>query len=64
MWLDVRSSNDACMVGQLYYNCITSLKFCPTIVRADRGTENGIMASAQYFLCRNHTDSLPGEKAH
>ena len=65
MWLDiVRSNNDPRVVGKLYYNCITSLKFCPTILRTDRGTENGIMASAQCFLRRNHTDSLSGDKAH
>ena len=65
MWLDiVRSNNDPRVVGKLYYNCITSLKFVPTILRTDRGTENGIMASAQCFLRRNHADSLSGDKAH
>ena len=37
---------------------------CPTLVRTDRGTENGITATIQCFLRRNHHDSLAGINAH
>lgn len=48
MWLNiVRSNNNPQVVGRLFYNCVTNLQLCPTILRTDLGTENGIMASAQ-----------------
>ncbi len=65
IWLKiVRSNNDPCVVGKLFYDAISNLQFCPTLLRTDRGTENGIMASAQSFLRQNHTDELSGLKAH
>lgn len=65
LWLEiVRSNNDPRVMGKLFFNCIKELKLCPTILRTDRGTENGIMATAQCFLRRNHPDSLSEVKAH
>ena len=65
MWLSiVRSNNDPQVVGRLFYNCVTNLQFCPTILRTDLGTENGIMASAQCFLRRNDTDTHCDVNAH
>ena len=58
MWLKiVLSNNDPQVVGRLFFDCINNLQFCPTLLRTDRGTENGIMASAQCFLRRTHTDT-------
>lgn len=39
------------------------LEGCPTIVRADRGTENCNVASLQPFLRENASDSFRGEKS-
>ena len=65
LWLEiVRSNNDPNVVGNLFLNCVNDLQFCPTVLRTDRGTENGIMATIQCFLRRNHTDSLSEVKAH
>ena len=65
MWLKIVSSNnDPQVVGRLFFDCINNLQFCPTLLRTDRGTENGIMASAQCFLRRNHTDTQCDVNAH
>ena len=65
MWLKiVPSNNDPQVVGRLFYDCINNLQFCPTLLRTDRSTENGIMASAQCFLRRNHTDTQYDVNAH
>ena len=48
LWLEiVRSNNDPRVVGKLFFNCLRKLQFCPTILRTDRGTENGIIATTQ-----------------
>ena len=65
MWLKIVSSNnDPQVVGRLFFDCINNLQFCPTLLRTDRATENGIMASAQCFLRRNHTDTQCDVNAH
>ena len=65
LWLEiVRTNNDPRVVGKLFVDCVKKLECCPTILRTDRGTENGIMAASQSFLRRDHTDSLSGVKAH
>lgn len=37
---------------------------CPTRVRCDPGTENGIIARCQMFLRKDGIDSLVGEKSY
>ena len=36
---------------------------CPTCIRADCGTENGLVAAVQYALRSYGDDSLAGEKS-
>ena len=65
LWLKiVKSNNDPRVVAKLFFSRARQLQFCPTVLRTDRGTENGIISTAQSFLRRNHPDSLSGEKAH
>ena len=65
LWLEIVSSNnDPRVVAKLFFNCVKELQFCPTVLRTDRGTENGIMATTQCFLRRNHQDSHSEVKAH
>lgn len=65
MWLKVtRSNNDPSVVGRFFLECVVETGACPTLVRTDRGTENGTMATIQCFLRRNHHDQLSGIKAH
>ena len=65
MWLEItRTNNNPHVVGKFYIDCIKRQQSCPTILRTDKGTENGIMAAAQSFLRRDHLDALSGIKAH
>ena len=65
MWLEItRSNNNPHLVGNLFLDCIKGQQGCPTRLRTDKGTENGIMAAAQCYLRRNHSDSFSGLKAH
>lgn len=65
IWLKVtKSNNDPEITAKFFMESIAEVGGCPTILRTDRGTENGIMATAQAFLRRNHDDSLAGIKAH
>ena len=65
IWLKLEmTNNDPKVIGKLFKDAITEAGGCPSILRTDRGTENGIMSSSQCFLRRNGTDSLAGLKAH
>ena len=65
MWLEiVRTNNDPRVIGELFLDCVKSLNGCPTVLRTDKGTENGLMASAQCYLRRNHRDHHNELKAH
>ena len=65
LWLRVtRSNNDPRVIGSFFVDCIQEYEGCPTLLRTDRGTENGIMATIQCYLRRNHRDGLAGLNAH
>ena len=65
MWLEItRSNNNPHVVRKLFLDCIKEQQSCPTILRTDNGTENGIMAATQSFLRRNHPDVFSRVKAH
>ena len=59
-----KSNNDPRIIGDFFLNAILERDGCPTLIRTDRGTENGIMATVQCFLRRNDTDSRSGINAH
>lgn len=50
------------MVATFKLNYIASLVGCPTVLRADRGTENTNVAFLQPFL-RHGDDAFAGEKS-
>ena len=59
IWLRVtRTNNDPNVISRFFLESIQQVGGCPTIVRTDRGTENGLMATAQCFLRRNDQDPL------
>ena len=65
MWLEiVKTNNNPHVIGKLFLDCIKEQRGCPTVLRTDRGTENGIMASAQCFLRRHHADGRRSVSAH
>ena len=65
LWLRVtRSNNDPRVIGSFFVDCIREYEGFPTLLRTDRGTENGIMANIQCYLRRNHRDGLAGLNVH
>ena len=65
LWLKVtKSNNDPRIIGDFFLNATLERDGCPTLIRTDRGTENGIMATIRCFLRRNDTDSQSGINAH
>ena len=65
LWLKLTKSNNyPRIIGDFFLNAIQERDGCPTLIRTDRGTENGIMATVQCFLRRNDTHSQSGINAH
>ena len=66
----VFQSTDASMaLAEEYRGCkfngqTRTQKLLPGISLADRGTENGLMAAMQCYLCANHQDEFSRSKAH
>ena len=51
MWLKLEmTNNDPKVIGKLFKDAITEAGGCPSILRTDRGMENGIMSSSPCFL--------------
>ena len=59
IWLKLtKSNNNPHIIASFFLESVRELQACPTLLRTDRGTENGSMATVQCFLRRNHNDSL------
>ena len=55
-WLEVAYSNNDDVMAWLpiyYTNCLSEVVVCAQVLSTDCGTENGAMAAAPMFLCRN-----------
>jgi len=64
IWLEAHATNnDPGLVGGYFVCAIGTLGGCPTILRADCGTENGVMCNIQRHLRQTDTDSFRGEKS-
>ncbi|XP_053407984.1 uncharacterized protein LOC128559679 [Mercenaria mercenaria] len=64
IWLNAYfTSSDPSVVASYYTESIKELGGCPTIVRADMGTENGIVCEFQRYLRQDDTDSFQGDKS-
>ncbi len=57
------SNSDPKLIGGYFVKAVDKLGGCPRRVRADRGTENGIMKDIQTFLRRDHPDGLADERS-
>lgn len=65
LWLLVtKTNNDPRVIGKFFVQCVRQNEGCPRLIRTDRGTENGLLATSQCFLRRNGNDSLSGFHAH
>lgn len=62
IWLEVATTNNDPKVTAWYYlNSVISLKFLPTIIRSDKGSENTLIGTLQTCLRMVHDDKLQGE---
>lgn len=65
MWLRVgRTNKNPAVTAKYYHQCVKELGGCPSQLRTDPGTENGVMAGMQCYLRADGTDALAGERAH
>jgi len=64
IWMKAYStSSDPKIIGGYFVEAIKDFGGCPRIVRADRGTENTIVAEIQRYIRRNGADPLAGDKS-
>ena len=60
LWLRVWVTNsDPGLIGRWYLEYLYESRKLPSIIRVDRGSETGIMATMQAFLRQNHGDIKP-----
>ncbi|PFX28794.1 hypothetical protein AWC38_SpisGene6501 [Stylophora pistillata] len=60
LWLRVWVTNsDPKLIGRWYLEYLYESRKMPSIIRVDRGSETGIMATKQAFLRQNHGDIEP-----
>jgi len=64
VWLEAHTTNNnPKLVGGYFVKAVTTLGGCPSIVRADNGTENGHVCAIQQFMRRNDADEFSGQKS-
>ncbi|KAL5506500.1 hypothetical protein EMCRGX_G008155 [Ephydatia muelleri] len=62
LWLEVATTNnDPYVVAHFYLRAVLKLAGCPTLVRADCGTENVVAALCQMVLRHEHPDTNAGK---
>lgn len=58
MWLRIWTTNsDPMIIGRWYLEHLMETKTLPNMIRIDKGTETGIMATIHAFLRRHHNDA-------
>lgn len=57
------TNNQPAVIGGYFVSCVKALGGCPTIIRADRGTENGTVAALQRMFRHGCGDEFSGEKS-
>lgn len=64
LWLEVASTNNDPKVTAYYFlKTVKQLGFVPTIIRSDKGTENGLIGDLQVCLRKRHGDKFAGENS-
>ena len=62
LWLKVWVSNsDPNIIGKWYLEYLFNTRLIPAMLRVDKGTETGVMATMHSFLRRHHGDMDPHE---
>lgn len=64
LWLEVgTTNNDPAVTAHYFLKTVKKLKFLPTLIRSDKGSENGLIGELQVCLRKNHSDKLAGDKS-
>ena len=64
-WLKVtRSNNNPAVISQFYLEAVEEFAGCPTKVRTDCGTENGLVASMQCYFQDDENAHIYGTSPH
>lgn len=64
MWLEVATTNnDPAITAHYYLKTVKQLKFLPTVIRCDKGSENSLIGELQTCMRKIHTDKFAGEKS-
>ena len=64
IWMNVyNTSSDSRVIGGYYIEAVESLGGCPTVMRADLGTENVRVKYFQRYLRRDGRDARAGERS-
>lgn len=64
MWLEVGpSNNDPAIIAKYYLDCVQQLGCVPRVIRADKGTENGIVEILQTYFRFNCDDEFSGPRS-
>lgn len=62
LWLRVWTSNcDPKVIGRWYFDYLYETRVMAAMLRVDRGTETGVMATLHSFLRRHHGDMDPSD---
>ena len=62
LWLRIWTSNcNPKVVGQWYLDYLYETRVIPAMLRVDRDSDTGIMATMHVFLRRHHGDMDPGD---
>ena len=65
LWLELSRSNNKPEIPARYYlDSVKKDMGCPTLLRTDCGTENGVMAAMQCSFRQDGIDEFSSEKAH
>ena len=64
MWLILdRTNNDPSVTANFFVNCVEEVGGCPTLLRTDCGTENGVMAGIQCLFRADGNDEFAGVRS-
>ncbi|XP_051157073.1 uncharacterized protein LOC127279030 [Leptopilina boulardi] len=64
LWLEVATTNnDPKVTAHYFLKTVLQLKFLPTVMRSDKGSENTLMESLQICLRSKDDDQFSGEKS-
>ena len=52
------TNNDPNVIGRFYLEYLFNTRVMASIIRVDKGTETGVMATMHAYLCQQHEDHM------